>query len=212
MFITLSIFLILGVIVAKLFTKLKLPGLIGLLLLGILAGPYVLNLIDAKVLSISAELRKIALIVILLRAGLGISRETLQKVGRTAVKMSFIPGVFEGFTIAIASIYLLGFTFSEGAVLGFIIAAVSPAVVVPLMLNFIDQRLGEKSGVPTLILASASIDDVVAITFFSAFLGILMEESDNFIGPILNIPISILSGIGLGIAAGLAIVFISLIK
>ena len=208
MFITMSLFLILGVIVAKLFTKLKLPGLIGLLLLGILSGPYVLNLIDAKVLSISAELRKIALIVILLRAGLGISRETLQKVGRTAVKMSFIPGIFEGFTIAVVSIYLLGFTFTEGAVLGFIIAAVSPAVVVPLMLNFIGQRLGEKSGVPTLILASASIDDIVAITFFSAFLGILMEEPGNLIGPILNIPLSILSGVGLGIAAGLAIVYI----
>jgi len=128
---SLAIMLILGLGVNALFTKLKLPGLLGMLILGITVGPYVLNWLDADTLRLSGDLRKIALIIILLRAGLGISRDALNRVGSTAIKMSCIPGIVEGFTIAFVSMKLFGFTFIEGGILGFIIAAVSPAIVVP---------------------------------------------------------------------------------
>src|SRR5699024_9061068 len=139
-------------------------GLIGLLILGILIGPYGIGLLGKDILSASGDLRKMALIIILLRAGMGIRREDLKKNGISAFKMSFIPGLMEGFTIAFISIKLLGFTFIQGGILGFIIAAVSPAVVVPSMLNMMKKGLGKEKGVPTLIIAGASIDDVFAIT------------------------------------------------
>jgi len=166
---SLAILIIFGLFFNFIFSKFKLPGLLGMLLLGILVGPYAYNLLDPSLLSVSEDFRKIALIIILLRAGLGISRESLNKVGSTAVKMSFIPGILEGLTIAFVSTKLLGFSFIQGGILGFIIAAVSPAVVVPNMLELIDKNIGVKKNIPTLILASASIDDVVAITIFTTF-------------------------------------------
>ncbi|MGO1468819.1 MAG: cation:proton antiporter domain-containing protein [Tissierella sp.] len=173
---SLGIIIILGLIFNKLFEKIKLPGLLGLLILGILMGPYGMDLLGEDMLSASGDLRKIALIVILLRAGLGIRREDLKKNGISAFKMSFIPGVIEGFTIAFISIKLLGFTFIQGGILGFIIAAVSPAVVVPSMLKMINKGLGKEKGVPTLIVAGASIDDVFAITIFGVFLSLYSGE------------------------------------
>jgi len=203
---SLALMLILGMAANALFVKMRLPGLLGMLLLGVLLGPYVLNWLDPDMLRLSGELRLLALIIILLRAGLGIKREALNRVGVTAMKLSCIPGLCEGFTIAFVSIYLLGFSFIEGGILGFIVAAVSPAVVVPPMLNFIDNRVGAKNGVPTLILAGASIDDVFAITLFSAFLGLYGGHHVNIGLQLLGIPLSIVLGIGLGLVVSIVLV------
>ena len=203
---SLALMLILGMAANALFVKMRLPGLLGMLLLGVLLGPYVLNWLDPDMLRMSGDLRLLALIIILLRAGLGIKREALNRVGVTALKLSCVPGLCEGFAIAFVSIYLLGFSFIEGGILGFIVAAVSPAVVVPPMLNFIDNRIGAKNNVPTLILAGASIDDVFAITLFSAFLGLYGGHHVNIGLQLLGIPLSIVLGIGLGLVVSIVLV------
>lgn len=203
---SLAIMLLLGLLSNTLFTRMKLPGLLGMLILGILVGPYVLNWLDPEILKISADLRKIALIIILLRAGLGISRSDLNRVGSTAIKLSCIPGIIEGFTIAFVSVKILGFSFIEGGILGFIIAAVSPAVVVPQMLEYLDNGIGTNKGIPTLILAGSSIDDVFAITIFTTFLGLYSGSHINIGIQVLNIPVSIILGIVLGLIIGLLMV------
>lgn len=203
---SLAIILLLGLPANKLFEKLKLPGLLGMLILGIVIGPYGFNLLQSDMINMSADLRRIALIIILLRAGLGINRDDLKKIGSTALKMSCIPGLIEGFFIAFASVKLLNFSFIQGGILGFIIAAVSPAVVVPSMLNLIDSQIGTKKGIPTLILAAASIDDVIAITIFSGFLGLYSGFHMNIGIQLLNIPISILLGIMFGAIIGFVII------
>ncbi len=208
MALSLGIIVLLGLIFNKVFEKFKLPGLLGMLILGMLIGPYGFNFISREILNVSSELRKIALIVILLRAGLGIKKETLNKVGIPAMKMSCIPGLIEGFAILFTASYLLGITRIEAGILGFIIAAVSPAVIVPSMLNFIQRRKGEKKGIPTLILAGASIDDVFAITLFSTFLGLYGSHNINILRQVLDIPISIALGIALGVVVGMSIVVI----
>ncbi len=208
MALSLGIIVLLGLIFNKGFEKFKMPGLLGMLILGMLIGPYGFNFISREILNVSSELRKIALIVILLRAGLGIKKETLNKVGVPAMKMSCIPGLIEGFTILFTASYLLGITRIEAGILGFIIAAVSPAVIVPSMLNFIQRRKGEKKGIPTLILAGASIDDVFAITLFSTFLGLYGSHNINILRQVLDIPISIALGIALGVVVGMSIVVI----
>ncbi len=203
---SIALIIILGLTLNSIFTKLKLPGLLGMLILGIVIGPYGLNWLDEKLLIMSDEFRNFALIVILLRAGLGINRETLKNVGWTSVRLSFIPGLLEGFTISFVSIYILGFSFIEGGILGFIIAAVSPAVVVPQMLTLMQKGIGTNKGIPTLILAGASIDDVVAITIFSAFLGLYSGNHINIGIHIFNIPLSIILGIILGIMIGFILI------
>lgn len=203
---SIAIILIFGLAANAIFKRIGLPGLLGMLLLGIVLGPYALNWLDGDLLRISGDLRKIALIIILLRAGLGISKSQLAKVGNTAIKMSCIPGIFEGLTIAVVSIWLFNFTFIEGGILGFTLAAVSPAVIVPLMLKYQNMGLGTNKGIPTLILASASIDDVFAITIFTTFLGLYGGSKINVGLELLNIPISILLGIILGIVFGLLLV------
>jgi NhaP-type Na+/H+ or K+/H+ antiporter len=201
---SLAIIILLGILANTLFTKLKMPGLLGMLILGVILGPYSFNLLQPDILNASADFRKIALIIILLRAGFGVSVEDLKKVGKTAIKMSCIPGLIEGFFIAFASTKFLGFSFIQGGLLGFIIAAVSPAVVVPQMINFIENKIGTKKGIPTLILAGASIDDVFAITIFTTFLGLYSGSHVNIGVKLLGIPVSIV----LGIAAGAIIGFI----
>ncbi len=203
---SLGIIMILGLFVNWFFNKINLPGLLGMLLLGILIGPYVLDWISPDLMRVSADFRQIALIIILLRAGLGIRKEDLSKVGKTALFMSFIPGLLEGFSIAFLSIWILNFSFIEGGILGFIVAAVSPAVVVPQMLDFQLQGIGKKRGIPTLILAGASIDDIFAITMFSAFLGLYSGSHMNIGIQILSIPLSIIFGIILGVVVGLMMV------
>ena len=203
---SLGIVTLLGLLFNALFTKMKLPGLLGMLLLGVLIGPYGFDLLDDNLLLVSADFRKIALIIILLRAGLGISKEQLNQVGKTALKMSFIPGLIEGITIMGMAHLLLGFTWIEGGILGFIIAAVSPAVVVPQMIYFQEKRIGTKKAIPTLILASASIDDVVAITIFSAFLGLYSGQHVNVGIELFSIPLSIVLGILSGLILGIVMV------
>jgi NhaP-type Na+/H+ or K+/H+ antiporter len=159
---SLALIILIGLVFNRSFDKINLPGLLGMLLTGILLGPYGLNMIHQDILNISPDLRKIALIVILIRAGLGIKKETLKKVGIPAIKLSFIPGILEGSTIIIVSTYLLNISWIEAGMLGFIIAAVSPAVVVPQMLDLIYKNRGRKKFSPTLILTGASIYDVIA--------------------------------------------------
>ncbi|WP_250160327.1 cation:proton antiporter [Clostridiisalibacter paucivorans] len=207
MALSLGTIIILGLSFNKLFNKLRLPGLLGMLFLGIIIGPYGLNFLSKDILLISSDLRTIALIIILLRAGLGIERDSLKKVGPSAIKMSFIPGLLEGLTITFLASYLFKLSKVEAGMLGFIIAAVSPAVVVPQMLNLLDQKLGTKKGIPTLILAGASIDDVVAITIFTTFLGLYGGKNINVFTKILQIPLSILLGLILGTIAGILIVY-----
>jgi len=206
MALSLAVILLLGLISNWFFEKIKLPGLLGMLILGIVIGPYSLNLISPAILSISADLRKIALIIILLRAGLGLNRETLNKVGVPAIKMSCIPCIFEGLIIMFTASYLLDISLIEGGILGFIIAAVSPAVIVPQMLDLIDKRVGEEKGIPTLILAGASVDDVFAITLFTTFLSLYGGTNINLFRQLLNIPIAITLGILLGVALGFLMV------
>ncbi|EJO5348556.1 cation:proton antiporter [Clostridium botulinum] len=200
---SLAIIILLGLIANKIFERLKLPGLLGMLILGIIIGPHGLNWLSKDILNTSGDFRKIALIVVLLRAGLGINKDDLKVIGKTALKLSCIPGIIEGFVISIISTKLLGFSFIQGGILGFIIAAVSPAVVVPQMLNLIDKGLGKAKSIPTLILAGASIDDVFAITIFSTFLGVYSGKNVNIPMQILKIPGSIILGILIGVLSAI---------
>lgn len=203
---SLALIILLGLLSNILFTKIKLPGLLGMIILGIILGPHVLDWISPDLLRVSADFRQIALIIILLRAGLGISSQDLKKVGKPAIKLSCIPGLLEGFTVAFVSMRIFNFSFIEGGILGFIIAAVSPAVVVPQMLDFQERGIGTNKGIPTLILAGASIDDVFAITIFTTFLGLYSGSHVNIGIQILNIPISIILGIILGVLIGFIMV------
>lgn len=203
----LAIIILLGLLANTIFVKLKMPGLLGMLILGVVIGPYGLNLLQSDIMNVSSDFRKMALIIILLRAGFGIKRDDLSKVGTTALKMSCIPGLIEGFFIAFATTKFLGFSFIQGGLLGFIIAAVSPAVVVPQMLNFIENRIGTNKGIPTLILAGSSIDDVFAITIFSTFLGLYSGSHVNIGVKILDIPVSIILGILVGAVIGFIMIW-----
>lgn len=194
--------ILLGLLADWMFRKLRFPGLVGVLLLGVLSGPFVLNALAPDFLSASADLRLMALIVILLRAGFELSREALSKVGKQTLLLSFVPGVLEGSTIAWLGPRFLPLTHLESALLGFILAAVSPAVVVPLMIRFIEEHRGAKKGIPTMILAAASMDDVFAMTVFSVLLGIYSGESVQIGSALAGIPVSIALGIGVGALAG----------
>lgn len=205
---SIAIIILLAIASNFILEKIKLPGLSGMLILGITIGPYGFNLIHGDLLNISPDLRKIALIVILLRAGLGIKTSDLKKIGKPAIKMSCIPGILEGFAIAFIATKLLGFTFIQGGILGFIIAAVSPAVVVPQMINLIDNKIGTNKSIPTLILAGASIDDVFAITILTSFLALYAGKSVNIASQLLQIPLSIILGIGLGLILGFIIIYL----
>ncbi|SEN69550.1 sodium/proton antiporter, CPA1 family (TC 2.A.36) [Amphibacillus marinus] len=199
-----------GYLAAKLTEKMKLPGLVGLLVIGSLLGPYFFNVLQPDLLSISQDLRTCVLILLLLQAGLGLKKENLKKIGFLAIKMSSIPCIFEGIFILGAAYYLLDFNIAEAGMLGFIIAAVSPAILVPSMLELIKERLGEDKQIPALLLAGASIDDVFAITLFSVFLGLGTTERVNIVYELGQIPISIIVSILAG--AILACVLIWLFK
>ncbi len=194
--------ILLGLLADWLFRKLRMPGLLGMLFLGALFGPYALNLMEPGFLEASSDLRMIALIIILLRAGFELSRDVLNRVGRQALLLSFIPGLLEGGTIALLGPRFLPLTHLESAMLGFIVAAVSPAVVVPMMISFIERKMGARKGIPTMILAAASLDDVVAIVIFTVFLGFYTGSSGNVLLKLAGIPVSIAAGIGAGVLAG----------
>ncbi len=204
---SLAIVMLLGLLCNYLFTKIKLPGLLGMLILGMFLGPHGLDWLDKNLLMLSSDFRSIALIVILLRAGIGIKKEDLKKVGVPALKMSILPSLLEGFAVAFFSVNFLGFTFVEGGALGFILAAVSPAVVVPAMLDYIEKGYGKAKSIPTLILAGASVDNVLAITIFGTFIGMLTGSQLSMGQRMLNIPISILLGGIVGTLVGLGLVY-----
>jgi len=194
--------LIVSMLVAWLFRKIRIPELVGILSVGVLFGPYVLNLIDPSLLDVSGELRLGALIVILLRAGLELTRESLNRVGRPALLLSFIPAILEGGMVTLLAPSLLGLTWMEGAILGSILGAVSPAVVVPFMIRFMEQKRGTKKGIPTLVLAASSLDDVFVIVIYSIFIGIYTGQQVQIGWALAGIPISIILGIAIGLAVG----------
>lgn len=183
--------------------KLKLPSLIGMLLTGIILGPYVLNLLDPNILAISGDLRKIALIIILTRAGLGLDLSALRKLGRPAILMCFLPATFELLAVLLLAPTLLDLSSLESLILGSVLAAVSPAVVVPRMVKLMDE--GYK-GIPDLILAGASVDDVYVIVLFSTFIGMAQGQGANIMS-FINIPISIFLGILIGLLLGYVLAF-----
>lgn len=202
MAVSLAIIILLGLFADYLFRKMRLPGLVGMLMVGILCGPYVLNIMQPELLKVSADLRMVALIVILLRAGLELRRDTLNRIGRSAALLSAVPALFEGAMITVLGPVFLNLSYLDSAILGAILAAVSPAVVVPLMINFIDRRKGTAKGIPTLMLAGSSVDDVFVIVIFSILLGMYGGGHSNLFIKLLEIPESILLGIGVGAALG----------
>ena len=202
MLLSAALILLVGMSMGWICQKVKLPSLLGMLLTGIVLGPYVLDLIDASILGISADLRKIALIIILTRAGLGLDLSALKKIGRPAVMMCFVPASFELLGMILLAPRFMGMSVLEAAVLGSVLAAVSPAVVVPRMVKLMDEGYGTKEGIPQLILAGASVDDVYVIVLFSTFVGMLQGEGASVLR-FVNIPVSILLGILIGAAVGL---------
>lgn len=205
MLLNLCIIGLMAVVLNALLEKIKLPGLLGMLAIGMVMGPNAFDVLHPTLMEVSVELREFALIVILLRAGLGLQRKELNKVGKSAIKMSFIPGIFEGMTVLALAYFILGMNVYEAGVLGFIIAAVSPAVVVPQMLELKGKGIGKDKEVPTLVLAGASLDDVFAITIFTAFLSLYFNESVNLMMQFLRIPVSIAIGIAFGAVIGIVL-------
>ena len=202
MLLSISLILIVGMSMGWICRKIKLPSLLGMLITGIVLGPYVLNMLDEGILGISAELRKIALIIILTRAGLGLDVSGLKKIGRPALLMCFVPASFEILGIILLAPVLMGMKVLEAAVLGAVLAAVSPAVVVPRMVRLMDEGYGTKEGIPQLILAGASVDDVYVIVLFSTFVGMMQGEGASVVS-FVNIPISIMLGIAIGMSLGI---------
>lgn len=206
MLLSISLILLVGMSVGWICKKMRLPSLLGMLVTGIVLGPYMLNLLDDSILGISAELRKIALIIILTRAGLGLDLSGLKKIGRPAVLMCFVPASLELLGILLIAPKLLGISMLEAAILGAVLAAVSPAVVVPRMVKLMEEGYGVREGIPQLILAGASVDDVYVIVLFSTFLGMIQGESASVIH-FINIPISIVLGVGIGFLIGVILAY-----
>ena len=201
MLLSVSLILLLGMSLGWICKKCKLPSLLGMLITGIVLGPYVLNLLDPSVLNISSELRKIALIIILTRAGLGLDISGLKKIGRPAVMMCFVPATFEILGMLVFAPKILGLSVLEAAIMGSVLAAVSPAVVVPRMVKLMDEKYGTEQGIPQLILAGASVDDVYVIVLFSTFTGMMQGEGASVMS-FVNIPVSIVLGILIGLLVG----------
>ena len=201
---SIGLIFVLGLLAGELCRRVGLPRIIGMLLAGVLIGPCALNLLDAQTLSVSAELRRMALVIILLRAGLTLDLGDLRRVGRPAVLMAFLPALFEIGACVLLAPAIFGVSRAEAAVLGAVLGAVSPAVVVPRMVQLIEQRRGTAQGVPQLILAGASLDDVFVIVLFSTFINIA-QGGHAGVMDFLNIPISIVLGMLCGATVGLAL-------
>lgn len=198
---SLALIFLVGLSAAAICGYLHLPRIIGMLFTGIILGPHVLGLLDDKILSISSELRQIALIIILLKAGLSLNLADLKKVGRPAVMMAFVPASFEICGYLLCAPMILGITRIESAVMGAVLAAVSPAVVVPRMVQLMENRYGTEKSIPQMILAGASCDDIFVIVLFSTFAGMAQGGTADFT-QFLNIPVSIVLGILLGATVG----------
>ena len=198
---SLAFIFLVGFAMASIFQKLKLPRIVGMLLTGILLGPHMLNLLQDSILSISGELRQMALIVILIKAGLSLNLNDLKKVGRPAVMMAFVPATFELLAFVIFAPMILGINRIDAAVMGAVLAAVSPAVVVPRMVMLMEEKYGTKKSIPQMILAGASCDDIYVIVLFSSFVSMAQGGKANW-GDFLNIPVSIVLGVALGAIVG----------
>ena len=206
MLLSISLILIIGMSMGWICKKIKLPSLLGMLATGIVLGPYVLNLLDESILGISADLRKMALVIILTRAGLGLDLSGLKKIGRPALLMCFVPASFEIIGMILLAPKVMGLTLLEAAIMGAVLAAVSPAVVVPRMVKLMAEGYGVKEGIPQLILAGASVDDVYVIVLFSTFVGMMQGEGASMIN-FVNIPISIFLGIAIGAFIGILLAY-----
>lgn len=201
---SLALVFLAGLSMAAICQKIKLPRIIGMLITGIILGPYVFDLFDQSILGISADLRKMALVIILIKAGLSLNLKDLKKVGRPALLLSFLPATFELTAFLLFGPKVLGITVLESAVMGAVLAAVSPAVVVPRMVFLIDENCGTEKSIPQMILAGASLDDVFVIVLFTTFLGMAQGENINMLS-FANIPISILMGVAIGAVCGIVL-------
>ena len=202
---SLSLIILVGLFMSFIMNKLHLPRIIGMLIAGIVLGPFVLNLIDTSILQISAELRKIALIIILIKAGITLDLKDLKKVGRPALLMSFLPATFEIIAYSIFAPMILGISRVDAILMGTVLGAVSPAVVVPRTVSLIERKIGTKEGVPQLILAGATLDDIFVIVLFTTFLNLAVSGNANYMS-FVNIPISIILGVILGVVVGYILV------
>ena len=198
---SLSLIFLVGLAMGSICQRLKLPRIIGMLITGIVLGPFILNLLDPSLLSISADLRKMALIIILLKAGLSLTLSDLKKVGRPAILLSFIPATFELVGYVLFAPLILGITRIEAAIMGAVLSAVSPAVVVPRMVHLIENKYGTKKAIPQMIMAGSSCDDIFVIVLFTTFLSMAKGGNVQVID-FLNIPVSIILGIILGAVVG----------
>lgn len=199
---SLALVFLLGLAAAALCSRIGLPRIIGMLLTGILIGPYVLNWLDDSILSISSDLRRMALIIILIKAGLSLDLSDLKRVGRPAVMMACVPASCEILAFFLLAPHILGINRIEAAVMGAVLGAVSPAVVVPRMVQLMEEKRGTGQGIPQMILAGASCDDIYVIVLFSTFVGMAQGGSANMMD-FVNIPVSIVLGVALGAAVGL---------
>ena len=199
---SLALLFLLGMFLGWVFKKLHLPALLGMLLAGIVIGPHMLNLLDGSLLPVSLDLRQMALIIILTRAGLSLDIGDLKKVGRPAILMCFVPACFEIAGIMLIAPRLLSISLTEAAVMGAVVAAVSPAVVVPKMLRLMEKGYGTNKSIPQMIMAGASVDDVLVIVVFMAAVGLAQGKGISPLS-ILQIPASIATGIGAGIVCGI---------
>ena len=206
MLFSLTLIFLSGIVLGSIFNRLKLPQLLGMLLTGIILGPYLLNLLDPKILSISTDLRQIALIIILTRAGLNLDINDLKKVGRPAVLMCFVPATFEILGMIIFAPKFLGLGLLDSAILGTVIAAVSPAVVVPKMLKLMEDGYGTEEGIPQLIMAGASVDDVFVIVLFTSFIGLASNGTFSVLN-LIKIPTSIFFGISVGFLCAILLIY-----
>lgn len=204
MLISLAVIILSGLLFGWLCKKIRFPALFGMIIAGIIIGPYALNLIDRSILNVSSEIRRIALIIILLRAGLKLDLTDLKKVGRPAILMCFVPACFEIVGMVVLAPKLLGISVLDAAIMGSVVGAVSPAVVVPRMIKLIDGGYGTNKGIPQMILAGASVDDVFVIVMFTTFTGLAQGKSVSVMS-FVDIPISIATGIIIGYLIGILI-------
>lgn len=203
---SIALLLLMGLLLGRIFRALHLPSLIGMIITGILLGPYVLNWIDPEILNLSGDLRQIALVIILTRAGLSLELSSLKKVGSASLLMSFLPATFEIISITVLAPLLLGMDMISAMILGAVLAAVSPAVVVPRMLKLMDEGYGNNYAVPQLIISGSSLDDVFVIVLFTVFASLSASEGIQF-SSFLRIPVSIILGILLGVVIGIIFVY-----
>lgn len=202
---SLALILLIGMGFGFVLSKMKLPNLLGILFTGIILGPYAFNLIDKSILNISTELRTVALVIILSRAGLALDISVLKKVGRVAVLLCFVPACFEMAAMTAFAPIFLNISYIDALLLGSVIAAVSPAVIVPKMLKLMDEGYGKKKGIPEMIMAGASVDDVFVIVVFASVLS-LAGGKEMELGKFFQIPTSIVFGVGIGVILGILLV------